>query len=113
MILILFASRCLIIIQLFHSSMHCAVENNFAECTVIEALVALGFDVDALDRDGKTPLMVAVKQSNVNAIICLLEFNANWRLRANNDYCVSQSNNESFQVLLKQHELKSVSVCYC
>lgn len=50
---------------------------------ILEMLIKAGCDVNALDKNKWTPLMCACYWANPEAVVCLLEANANQTIRNN------------------------------
>lgn len=61
-----------------YTALHCAIERGTSR--VIDALIDLGFKVDARGFDGATPIHLAAGRGNTEALDFIFDFNTDWPL---------------------------------
>jgi ankyrin repeat protein len=77
---------------------------------IIEVLVAFNADLEAVIRDGRTPLAVAVREANVSMARLLLTLGTDMAVTDRRGFpLVRRSTIEEMQQLVVEHEKKSVS----
>ena len=94
------------------SILHVAVTRVADAVVVCETLLARGSDIDATDRNGYTPLMLAVRSETktTDVVRLLLALNADTTKTNNRGWNVSQTRHAKRLQLLSEHSKKTVSL---
>lgn len=101
-----FLSIILLKFETSFTSAHIAASNDHTN--LIESLFLFGIDLEAIDKDGRTALMNAVRSNRIKSVRLLLDLNADTLKPDRFGWTVAQTNNNEMKQLLLEHLKKSV-----